>query len=29
VMGTWEIVIAFEVRKLAQRLRGVRPIPAS
>lgn len=29
VMGIWEIVIAFEVRKLAQRLRGVRPIPAS
>jgi uncharacterized membrane protein HdeD (DUF308 family) len=29
VMGIGEIVIAFEVRKLAQRLRGVRPIPAS
>lgn len=29
VMGIWEIVIAFEVRKLAQRLRGVHPIPAS
>ncbi|HXV02166.1 MAG TPA: DUF308 domain-containing protein [Gaiellaceae bacterium] len=29
VMGIWEIVIALEVRKLAQRLRGVRPIPAS
>ena len=29
VMGIWEIVIAFEVRKLAQRLRGMRPIPAS
>ena len=29
VMGIWEIVIAFEVRKLAQRLRGARPIPAS
>jgi uncharacterized membrane protein HdeD (DUF308 family) len=29
VMGIWQIVIAFEVRKLALRLRGVRPIPAS
>jgi uncharacterized membrane protein HdeD (DUF308 family) len=29
VMGIWEIAIAFEVRKLAQRLRGVRPIPAN
>jgi uncharacterized membrane protein HdeD (DUF308 family) len=29
VMGIWEIAIAFEVRKLVQRLRGVRPIPAS
>jgi uncharacterized membrane protein HdeD (DUF308 family) len=29
VMGIWQVVIAFEVRKLAQRLRGVRPIPAS
>jgi uncharacterized membrane protein HdeD (DUF308 family) len=29
VMGIWEIAIAFEVRKLAERLRGVRPIPAS
>ena len=29
VMGIWQIVIAFEVRKLAQRLRGARPIPAS
>lgn len=29
VMGIGEIVIAFEVRKLAQRLRGARPIPAS
>jgi uncharacterized membrane protein HdeD (DUF308 family) len=29
VMGIWQIVIAFEVRKLAQRLRGTRPIPAS
>ncbi|HEY6583534.1 MAG TPA: DUF308 domain-containing protein [Gaiellaceae bacterium] len=29
VMGIWEIAIAFEVRKLVQRLRGVRAIPAS
>jgi uncharacterized membrane protein HdeD (DUF308 family) len=28
VMGIWEIVIAFEVRNLAKKLRG-RPIPAS
>ncbi len=28
VMGIWEIVIAFEVRSLAKKLRG-RPIPAS
>jgi uncharacterized membrane protein HdeD (DUF308 family) len=29
VMGIWQIVIAFEVRNLAKRLRGARPIPAS
>jgi|SRR5262245_5825571 len=29
VMGIWQIVIAFEVRRLVQRLRGARPIPAS